>query len=63
MRKNVSGVTVQRSDIRHSNRGVSAMSVDYVLFAIIIGGFVLTGAYLRAQYALQCSRARGGIAA
>jgi hypothetical protein len=39
------------------------MSVDYVLFAIIIGGFVLTGAYLRAQYALQCSRARGGIAA
>lgn len=39
------------------------MSVDYVLFAIIIGGFVLSGAYLRAQYALQCSRKAAALGA
>jgi hypothetical protein len=29
------------------------MSVDDLLLAIIIGGVVLSGAYLRSQYALQ----------
>jgi hypothetical protein len=39
------------------------MSVDDVLFAIIIGGFALTGAYLRDQYALQCSRKAAALGA
>lgn len=31
----------------------SAMSIDDLLIAIIIGGALLSGAYLRAQYAMR----------